>query len=176
MLDGRTPALSGPEMDIAGSFLDILFERNDWVALFLKSYEERRVVQRVGPVSWVRTVRLQRWIRAVNARKYNVFISVNAIRPGCRSRTRNAIGHVRHIFLDVDDDARAALARIEARKDLPMPSYVLHTSPNHVHIFWRVAGFDHSSVERLQKQLARRAAERFCSDAGYAEHTAAGLL
>jgi hypothetical protein len=42
-----------------------------------------------------------------------------------------------------------------AREDLPPPSYVLHSSPNHVHIFWRVAGFDHNSVEWLQKQLAR---------------------
>ena len=155
MLDGRTPALKRPQIDIAGPFLGTVFERNDWIALFLKSYEERRVVQRVGPVSWVRSVRLQRWLRSVNARKFNVFISVNAIRPGCRYRTRNAIGHVRHIFLDVDNDGRAALARIEARKDLPRPSYLLHTSPNHVHILWRVAGFDHSLVERLQKQLAR---------------------
>ena len=39
--------------------------------------------------------------------------------------------------------------------DLPIPSYVLHSSPNHMHVFWRVAGFDNDLVERLQKQLAR---------------------
>jgi hypothetical protein len=44
---------------------------------------------------------------------------------------------------------------VEARRDLPPPSYVLQTSPNHVHLFWRVAGFDPDLVERLQKQLAR---------------------
>ena len=44
---------------------------------------------------------------------------------------------------------------MEARQDLPSPSYVLHSSPNRVHVFWRVRDFDCDSVERLQKQLAR---------------------
>ena len=58
------------------------------------------------------------------------------------------------LFLDADDNGSAVLASVEARPDLPPPSYVLHTSPNHVHLFWRVAGFDRDLVERLQKQLA----------------------
>jgi hypothetical protein len=91
----------------------------------------------------------------MNARKYNVFVSVNTIVPGRRNRTRDAICAVRHVFLDADDDGPAVIARIETRPELPSPSYILHSSPNHVHIFWRVAGFDHDSVERLQKQLAR---------------------
>jgi hypothetical protein len=42
---------------------------------------------------------------------------------------------------------------VAARRDLPSPSYVLHSSPNHLHLFWRVTGFDNNLVERLQKQL-----------------------
>ncbi len=91
----------------------------------------------------------------MNARKYNVFVSVNAIASGRRSRTRDAIGAVRHVFLDADHDGRAVLSRVEARRDLPSPSYILHSSPNHIHVFWRVSGFDPDAVERLQKQLAR---------------------
>ena len=136
-------------------FLQTLFEPTDWVAIFLKSYERSTVAQRVGPVSWVQSERFQRWLRAMNAGRYNVFVSVNAIASGRRSRTRDAIGAVRHVFLDADHDGPAVLSRIEARRDLPSPSYVLHSSPNHVHVFWRVRGFDRDSVERLQKQLAR---------------------
>ncbi len=91
----------------------------------------------------------------MNARRYNVFVSVNAIASGRRSRTRDAIGAVRHVFLDADHDGSAVLSRVEARQDLPSPSYVLHSSPNRVHVFWRVSGFDPDDVERLQKQLAR---------------------
>jgi hypothetical protein len=91
----------------------------------------------------------------MNSRKYSVFVSVNAITSGRRSRTRDAIGAVRHVFLDADDDGSRVLSCVNARRDLPPLSYVLHTSPNHVHLFWRVMGFAHDSVERLQKQLAR---------------------
>ena len=136
-------------------FLRTLFEPTDWVAIFLKSYERSPVAQRVGPVSWVQTERFQRWLRAMNAGRYNVFVSVNAIALGRRARTREAIGAVRHVFLDADQDGLGLLSRVEARRDLPIPSYVLYSSPNHIHVFWRVTGFDNDLVERLQKQLAR---------------------
>ncbi len=136
-------------------FLRTVFEPDDWVAVFLKSYERNAVAQRVGPVSWIQSERVQRWLRAMNARKYNIFVSVNVIASGRRSRTRDAIGAVRHVFLDADHDGPAVLSRVEARRDLPSPSYILHSSPNHIHVFWRVNGIDPNVVERLQKQLAR---------------------
>jgi hypothetical protein len=49
---------------------------------------------------------------------------------------------------------RCAQVRIAARSDLPEPSYVLYSSPNRVHIFWRVTGFEPDQVEALQKRLA----------------------
>src|SRR5215207_8406735 len=105
-------------------FLQTLFEPTDWVAIFLKSYERSTVAQRVGPVSWVQTERFQRWLRAMNAGKYNVFVSVNAIASGRRSRTRDAIGGVRHVSLDADHAGSAVVSRVEARQDLPSPSHV----------------------------------------------------
>jgi hypothetical protein len=135
-------------------FLTTAFEPEDWVAIFLKSYDTGCVAQRVGPVSWVKSERFQRWLIAMNARKHNVFVSVNGIVSGRRSRTRDAIGAVRHVFVDADRDGAVVLSRVEEREDLPEPSYVLHSSPNRVHLFWRVRGFDHDSVECLQKQLA----------------------
>src|SRR5688572_32702382 len=96
-------------------FLRTLFDPTDWVAIFLKSYERSAVAQRVGPMSWVQTERFQRWLRAMNAGKYNVFVSVNAIALGRRSRTRDAIGAVRHVFLDADHDGPALLSRLETR-------------------------------------------------------------
>jgi RepB DNA-primase from phage plasmid len=141
--------------DVSVKFLRTVFEPSDWGAVLLKSYESGRVAQRVGPISWLGSEPFQRWLRAMNARKYNIFVSLNAIAEGRRARTRDAIGAVRHVFLDADDDASAVLSRIDARTDLPSPSYVLHSSPNHAHVFWRVAGFERDEVERLQKHLAR---------------------
>lgn len=143
------------DLDAPVRFLSRAFEPSDCAAIFLKSYERNLVAQRVGPVSWFRSQRFQRWLRAMNAHKFNVFVSVNAIASGRRSRTRDAIAAVRHVFLDADDDAASVLCRMKARADLPDPSYILHSSPNHVHILWRVEAFDHTWVERLQRQLAR---------------------
>ena len=151
----QTCPMPSAESDAPIRFLRTAFEPTDWVAVFLKSYERGTVAQRVAALAAVETERFQRWLRAMNAARYNVFVSVNAIAPGCRARTRDAIGDVRHVFLDADHDGRATLLRVSGRSDLPRPSYVLHSSPDHVHIFWRVGGFDHASVERLQKHLAR---------------------
>ncbi len=136
-------------------FLRTAFAPDDWVAIFLKSYETGAVVQRVGPVSRVMQPRFQAWLRFKNLQRFNIYVGVNAITPGRRSRTRDAVGAIRHVFLEADEDGPAVLERIAARTDLPEPSYVLHSSPGRVHVFWRVTGFDADHVEALQKGLAR---------------------
>jgi hypothetical protein len=137
-------------------FLSTEYQRDDWLAVFLKSYETGRTTQRVGPVSLIAEPRFQAWLRAENAvARSNVYVSVNALAPEQRSRKRDAVRNIRHVFLDADHDGAGVLARIAARADLPSPSYVLHSSPDRIHVFWRVAGFTIESVEALQKQLAR---------------------
>lgn len=84
-----------------------------------------------------------------------MYVGVNAIAPGRRSRTKEAIRAVRHVFLEADHDGPQLLATISSRGDLPPPSYVLHSSANRVHVFWRTTGFTIECVERLQKYLAR---------------------
>jgi hypothetical protein len=88
------------------------------------------------------------------SRFHIIYVSVNALRPGSRSRTRAAIASVRHVFPEADHDGDLVVAAIERRPDVPEPSYILHSSPNRVHVFWRVSGFSTDGVERLQKRLA----------------------
>jgi hypothetical protein len=136
-------------------FLRTAYEPEDWVAVFLKSYETGRTTQRVGPLSLVSDPRVQAWLRAEQVTQHaNVYISVNAVTPGQRSRRRSAIRTVRHVFLDADAHAARILAAVEARTDLPPLSYLLHTSPNRAHLFWRVSGFTVDRVEEVQKRLA----------------------
>ena len=135
-------------------FLRTAYEPADWVALMLKRYQTAEVVQRVGPAAMFQRPQVQAWLRMMNARRFNVYVSVNAIRPGLRTRTRDAIGGIRHVFMDVDNNGPAVVDRIAARTDLPSPSYVLHSSPGRVHILWRARGFTPAGVEQLQKHLA----------------------
>src|SRR5262245_2517755 len=137
-------------------FLQACFQPNDWIAVFLKHRQSGRVVQRIGPLSWAMRDDVQAWLQAMNTtQRFNVYCSVNAIAPGRRSRTREAITAIRHVFLDADHDGPAVLARVAERGDVPAPSHVLTSSPGRFHLFWRVTGFDTPRVEALQKQLAR---------------------
>ncbi|HKC40884.1 MAG TPA: DNA-primase RepB domain-containing protein [Gemmatimonadales bacterium] len=151
----RTPLV--PRVDRAAplQFLRTAYDADDWIAVFLKRYDTGEALQRVGPVTLFQQPNVQAWLRLMNARHFNLFVSVNAVTPGRRSRTREAVCAIRHVFIDVDHDGRGVLAAINARRDLPTPSYVLHSSPDRVHVFWRATGFTTSAAEHLQKYLAR---------------------
>ena len=136
-------------------FLHTAFRPEDWIAVLLKSHDTGGTAQRVGPLPLIASAKFQAWLRAQSARRFSVFVSVNAIRPQRKARTRDAIGEIRHVFLDADRDGPGVLAAISVRRDLPPPSYVLHSSLNRLHVLWRVSGFTKEGVEALQKQLAR---------------------
>ena len=135
-------------------FLSTAFQPDDWIAVLLKSYESGRTTQRVGPLSLIASARFQAWLRAQNAARSNVYVSVNALTPEQRSRRREAIRTIRHVFLDADNDASGVLTALADRPDLPEPSYVLRSSVNRAHVFWRVMEFTTAGAEALQKQLA----------------------
>src|SRR5690349_12955263 len=115
-----------PAVDIdpesARWFLKTAYETGDWVALFLKSYDTGQVTQRVGPLSWAVSRQCHSWLRMMNARRFNVYVSVNAIAAGRRARTRDAIACVRHVFLEADHDGNDVLSAVCARPDIPAPS------------------------------------------------------
>lgn len=137
------------------SFLSVGFEPDDVVAVFLKSYETGVAVQRVVPLRQAIADPFLGWLRARNAARWNIYISVNAVDPSRRSRSRDAITNVRHVFLETDRDAVAFLAALAVRRDLPQPSFVMRTSPGRAHVLWRVREFSKEQVEALQKTLAR---------------------
>jgi hypothetical protein len=136
-------------------FLQTAYRPGDWVAVFLKAYDTGRVEQEVGSVEMFCCSGWQTWMSVMNTHRFNVYVSVNALHPGATQRTREAIASVRHVFLEADHDGAAVVAAIRQRVDLPSPSYVLQSSPDRVHVFWRVEGFSCERVESMQKRLAR---------------------
>jgi hypothetical protein len=135
-------------------FLRTCFGCDDWTALLLKNRHGGKAVQQIGSLSWACSDQVQYWLREHNTRRHDVYASVNAIAIGARSRTRRDVAVVRHVFVDVDQDAQGVLCQLGRRSDLPQPSYVVHTSPERAHVLWRARDFDPDAVERTQKQLA----------------------
>ena len=144
-------------------FLRTGYEPADWVAVFLKTYRTGETAQRVVSVSEATSPRFQSWLRQRNANSWNVYVSVNAVRPG-RSRSRDAICGIRHVFLEEDADGPGLLASLTTRPDLPPPSYVLHSSPGRIHVFWRVRGFDCWHRGNDAEAIGKRAAQRHGRD------------
>jgi hypothetical protein len=143
------------DLEAPVEFIRTAYEAGDWIAVFLKCYATGIVAQRVGPVSLVTSTRFQAWLRRENDGLANVYVSVNAVRPGQLTRSRRAIRDIRHIFAEADHDGAQVVRTIDDRRDLPRPSYLLHSTPNRVHVFWRATGFAVARAESLQKRLAR---------------------
>ena len=136
-------------------FLKAAFLPDDWIAVLLKRHDTGDVTQRVGPLDMAIAPRFQSWLRFKNAHGFSVFVSVNALTPGMRSRTRESVCAVRHVFLDADHDCDRVLSTLADRPDLPPPSFVIRSSAGRAHILWRVVGLAVRRAEALQKQLAR---------------------
>jgi hypothetical protein len=144
-----------PVFSPARRFLQTAYRPGDWVAVFLKAYDTGRVQQEVDSVEAFCCSGRQAWLSVMNTHRFNVYVSVNALHPGASQRTRDAVAAVRHVFVEADHDGASVLAAIGQRDDLPKPSYVLHSSPGRVHVFWRAEGFSCDRVEALQRHLAR---------------------
>ena len=89
------------------------------------------------------------WLRYENHHGANVYVAANPLRPGSRKRTKESIAEVRHLYIDIDEDGEARIARsasIRCRAGSELP--ILSTSPGKYQVLWRVEGFDFDQQER----------------------------
>ncbi len=146
-----------------GAYVRSLFEPKDRVAVVAIPRGEGGggVVQKIHPAEKLAAGRTQAWLRHLNARRHDIFVGVNPIRPGAWGRTKAAIGDVMRVYLDIDEDGERALARIRADAGsgrLPEPTHVVRSSPGRYQVLWSVprGELDHAGAEALVKGLAGR--------------------
>lgn len=146
-----------------GAYVRSLFEPQDRVAVVAIPRGEGGggVVQKIHPAEKLAAGRTQAWLRHLNARRHDIFLGVNPIRPGAWGRTKAAIGDVMRVYLDIDEDGERALARIRADAGsgrLPEPTHVVRSSPGRFQVLWSVprGELGHAGAEALVKGLAGR--------------------
>ena len=146
-----------------GDYIQSLFEPRGRVALVAipRRGDGGNVVQKVHSAEVVAADRTQAWLRHLNARRHDLFLGVNPVRPGAWGRTKAAIGDVMRVYLDIDEDGEAALARILADSragSLPAPTHIVRSSPGRFQVLWSVprGALDHDRAEVLTKGLAVR--------------------
>jgi RepB DNA-primase from phage plasmid len=139
---------------IATSFLKRCFAPSETIALLLRTEIPAKTQQRVVTLKQALAPRYLSWLAHENHGGANVYVSANPLRSGSRKRTKENIGSVRHLYLDIDEDGDARLAKLRASDAVPVPSVILSTSPSKYQVLWRVDGFELVTQEIMLKKLA----------------------
>jgi hypothetical protein len=140
--------LSAPEYVLA------LHEPADSVPVLLRNRARGQTLQRIASAETIASPEFQRWLTDQNRGGSDIFIGMNPLKDGASNRTKDNIREVRHVYLDLDDDATAALAHLRDSLDAPPPNFVLYTSPGKYQVVWKIEGMDVEQAESLLHSLA----------------------
>ena len=148
---------SGSSMDpeVPVRYLRENFQPGDRIAVVLIQKQTHRVIQRIATVDKIGEREFQAWLRHANANRFEVYVGMNALNPGARSRTKEDVAAVRHIYLDFDHNGTAAVQSMIQCDDLPEPNYLVNSSAGKWQVVWKVEGFQQDEAERLMRQLVR---------------------
>ena len=140
---------------IAPRYIRENFQPSDRLAVVLLNKRSGSVTQRIGIAERIAAPEFQSWLRLQNAQRHEIYISMNALRPSARGRTKADIETIRHVYLDFDENGTEAVGRLLSRADVPTPNYRISTSPGKWQVIWKVEIFTPEQAERLQQGLAR---------------------
>lgn len=135
-------------------FLNRCFTPGETIALLLRRESPPSITQRVVRLERALEPRYQAWLSYENGSGASIYVAANPLLPGTRKRTKESIGSVRHLYIDIDIDGDARLAALRASDLVPPPSSILSTSPGKYQALWRVEGFDFDRQEQTLKGLA----------------------
>jgi hypothetical protein len=148
---GRAKQIDTPE------YLADIFQPSDHIAILVRNRPRGETIQRIASAARIVERSFQQWLHDKNDREgFDIYAGMNPLKPGSRSRTKEDIATVRHVYLDIDHQGPAALAAVQQSSAVPTPNYVLSTSPNKFQVVWRVDGIDRDSAESLLRSMARK--------------------
>ena len=130
------------------------YDPDDRLAVVIKNHLTGQVIQRLDSARAIASPDFQSWLRFQNANGGSVYLSVNALQPEATGRTRAQVQTIRHVYLDIDQDGPAVLAKILGDRRIPQPNYVLNTSPAKFQTLWKVEEFTMEQAEHLQRAMA----------------------
>jgi len=131
------------------------FAAQDRIALLALHRTSNEVLQRITTAETLSSPDFQAWLSYLNSQKHDLYLSMNTLKRGSRGRTKEDVDCIRHIFLDFDQNGDRAVEKLLARNDLPVPNYLVSTSPDKWQVIWKVEGFEKAAAEELEKGLVR---------------------
>ena len=141
----------------ARDYIRWLFHPSERVAILTRNRARGETAQRIALVPTAVDQPFQRWLQFKNKEQgSDVYIGMNPLKPESRARTKDDILAIRHLYLDLDHDARQSLAAVENSNLVPPPNAVVHTSPQKLQVVWKVEGIALDEAESLLRVLARK--------------------
>src|SRR5262245_53634027 len=99
----------------AAMYMQSNFRPDDRLAVVLIQHSSGNVSQRLSSAEQISSDEFQRWLRYMNREKHEVYVSMNALQPGARGRTKSDVGEVRHVYLDFDVKGDEAVQALRTR-------------------------------------------------------------
>jgi hypothetical protein len=141
----------------AAEYVSMNFQRSDRLAVLVRNRSRGETVQRITVAAKIVEPSFQDWLRYKNEKEScDIYIGMNALKPEARTRTKEDIQTTRHLYVDIDHDGPAALAKIQQSNLVPSPNYTLNTSPDKFQVVWRVEHIAPEQAESLQRAMARK--------------------
>jgi hypothetical protein len=131
-----------------------LHQPEDRVAVLVRNRVREQTMQRILSAEDIASPPFQDWLKKQNDAGADIFLGMNPLRACSFARTKESIREIRHVYLDLDEDAAASLRAIRIDGNTPVPNFVLDTSPEKNQVVWRVDGLEREQAESLLRSLA----------------------
>src|SRR5271169_113199 len=138
----------------ASQYVMALHSPNDRVAVLVRNHVRGQAQQRILVAEAIASPPFLHWLVEQNEGGADIFLGMNPIRENSYNRTKENIREIRHVYLDLDENASQSLHAIRTSADVPTPNFVLDTSPEKHQVVWRVEGLDQDRAESLLHSLA----------------------
>jgi hypothetical protein len=141
----------------AAEYVRLTFQASDRLAILVRNRTRGETVQRITTQARIVEPSFQEWLHYKNEKEScDIYIGMNILKPDARTRTKEDIQTIRHLYLDLDHDGPAALAKIRQSHLVPLANYTVTTSPDRFQVIWRVENISAEQAEALQRAMARK--------------------
>jgi hypothetical protein len=138
-------------------YLAATFEPSDRLAILVRNRGRGETIQRITNAGRIAEPSFQQWLHLKNDREgAAVYLGMNPLKPGARTRTKDDILSIRHIYVELDHEGPKSLASIEQSKTIPQPNFILTTSPGRFQVVWKVQDIPQEHAEALLRAMARK--------------------
>jgi len=138
----------------AWEYVLALHSPEDRVAVLVRNRVRAQTTQRILTAEAIASPLFLYWLMEQNEAGADIFLGMNPVKDNCYNRTKESIREIRHVYLDLDEDAPTSLHAIRITGDIPTPNFVLDTSAGKNQVIWRVEGLEQDQAESLLRSLA----------------------